>query len=167
MGNYVVNPLINLGLDKNTNLGNIDLTLTGNRTVTGAYSLDINVTGSAQSRFVKSGDGLILQSSNTRIQKGSNVIRLEAGSITVAAAGSGLGIAYDDRAVDEASVGAWGTTPNHIPSEARIISALAVDTAVKTPTSTGISGQQSYNSGFLYTCVATDVWVREAVDTSW
>jgi hypothetical protein len=42
-----------------------------------------------------------------------------------------------------------------------------IDTTVKTPTSTGISGQVSYNSGFKYTCVATNVWVREVVDTSW
>ena len=41
------------------------------------------------------------------------------------------------------------------------------DNTVKAPTSVGVVGQKSYNSGFKYTCVATDTWVREAVDTSW
>ena len=43
----------------------------------------------------------------------------------------------------------------------------SIGTTAKTPTSTGIVGQVSYNSGFKYTCVATNTWVREAVDTTW
>ena len=44
---------------------------------------------------------------------------------------------------------------------------VTIDTTAKTPTSTGVSGQVSYNTGFKYTCVATNTWVREAVDVSW
>ena len=57
--------------------------------------------------------------------------------------------------------------PRWLTDKAYVDSKTSIDTSAKTPTSTGISGQVSYNSGFKYTCVATNVWVREAVDTSW
>ena len=38
---------------------------------------------------------------------------------------NGLGLNYNDYTIDEASVGAWGTTDDHIPSEARIIANIS------------------------------------------
>ena len=46
-------------------------------------------------------------------------------------------------------------------------SSLSIGTTSKTPSSIGSKGQVSYNSSFKYTCVDTDTWVREAVDTTW
>ena len=38
---------------------------------------------------------------------------------------------------------------------------------VATATSTGTIGQVKYDSTYLYYCVATNTWVRHAIDTSW
>lgn len=40
-------------------------------------------------------------------------------------------------------------------------------TAPALPGSTGIRGQWSYASGYLYQCIDTDTWVRWAVATTW
>lgn len=36
-----------------------------------------------------------------------------------------------------------------------------------TPTGTGLKGQRYYSSGYLYECVATNTWIRAAVETTW
>ena len=38
---------------------------------------------------------------------------------------------------------------------------------VATATSTGTIGQVKYNGSYIYFCVATNTWVRHAIDTSW
>lgn len=39
--------------------------------------------------------------------------------------------------------------------------------STKTPTSSGQSGQQSWDGAYLYVCVSTDTWVRISPDTTW
>lgn len=36
-----------------------------------------------------------------------------------------------------------------------------------TPTGTGLKGQRHYSSGYMYECVATNTWVRIAVEATW
>ena len=36
-----------------------------------------------------------------------------------------------------------------------------------TPTSTGIKGQKAYGGNYLYECVAANIWVRSAVESTW
>lgn len=40
-------------------------------------------------------------------------------------------------------------------------------TAAPTPTGTGLKGQRFYSSGYMYECVATNTWIRTAVETTW
>jgi hypothetical protein len=36
-----------------------------------------------------------------------------------------------------------------------------------TPTTTGVKGQLAYDGVYLYNCIATNTWVRHAVETDW
>lgn len=42
-----------------------------------------------------------------------------------------------------------------------------IGTTAKTPTSVGKKRELSYNGGFLYICIDTNVWTRVAVQTTW
>ena len=54
-----------------------------------------------------------------------------------------------------------------IPSIGTVKDMVNVETATKTPTSTGRAGQQAWDGTYLYTCVATNTWVRQSPDTTW
>ncbi len=45
----------------------------------------------------------------------------------------------------------------------------AIDTTsgAPTPTSTGVKNQRIYNGGYMYECIATNTWIRHAVETTW
>ena len=74
------------------------------------------------------------------------------------------GAGYND---DYSTQGITDFGDRWIPDIGWINSKFATQIGIKTPTSTGSPGETSYDSGFLYTCVATDTWVRHAVDTTW
>ena len=109
----------------------------------------------------------------------ANLVMADSANNNVILNADGINLSSSDKVVvntsttlDGASYGANYAlanvgNPRWITDKEYVDSKTSIGTSVKTPTSTGISGQVSYNSGFKYTCVATNVWVREVVDTSW
>jgi len=64
------------------------------------------------------------------------------------------------------------TSPRNIvipDKSGKIVLDTDLDTSspAPTPTGTGVKGQRIYNSGYMYECIATNTWVRSAVETTW
>jgi len=67
--------------------------------------------------------------------------------------------------------GTTGTTQTAGDNSTKIATTAYIDgqkvSVPGTPTSTGVTGQWAYGSGYEYRCVATDTWIRKVVGTTW
>ncbi len=140
------------------------LTLTGQQLTRGPIDLSTDVTGTLPWSAVGStpttlaGYGITDAATSTQGALADSAVQTEADPVY--SADPAAGITAQDLLDWDAAYG-WGDHSAAGYATAGLVAAPA------TPTDTCTAGQRAWSSPYLYTCVATDTWVRVTPERTW